>query len=64
MSDTSKVQAGQLWADRDSRMNGRRVRICEVKDGYVYYQNVQGANAHHYRSKLTRFVRAFQQATA
>ena len=52
MSDTVKVEPGQVWADNDRRSTGRRIKVLEVHremadgtpfaNGYAIVQDASG----------------------
>ncbi len=57
MSTAAGVQVGQVWADADPRVYGRRVRVDEVDQRWAYVVPVQGGR----RSRiLLRFDRTGQ----
>lgn len=35
-----EIVAGQVWADTNQRRPGRKVRVTEVKGGYVHLQTI------------------------
>jgi hypothetical protein len=64
--DWPAVHAGDVWRDRDKRMDGRKVRVLLTStDGEtvtVHYQQDLGNElcGPIYRSRLDRFQRAFE----
>lgn len=61
------VQVGQVWLDKDSRMEGRRVVVTAIDaaNGWVRYSPAAAPNniphpCFSYRSMLRRFPKAFR----
>jgi hypothetical protein len=63
------VEVGQIWIDKDSRMQGRRVIVTAVdlEHGWVRYAPATARNTAHpsfkYRAMLKRFPKAFRLET-
>lgn len=62
MSDTIKVQPGQVWADNDARMAGRTIAVDSIDGEKAVctvlapsYDNPHGRSGHTVRIMLRRF---------
>lgn len=64
--ERESVNVGEVWIDKDKRMNGRKVKVTAVshEHGWVRYspcnENGSWVSSLSYRSRLNRFPKAFR----
>ncbi len=62
------VEVGQVWIDKDSRMNEKAVRVTRMDAEWGWYATCNPVSGwqseREYRSALKRFPKAFRLANA
>lgn len=54
ITNPHNVKVGQIWADNDKRLNGRRIKVLEVGDTHATVASPTGIGPHT-KIRLTRF---------